>query len=618
MMVLRGWFIVVVFAVWAGLCGKLEAAEIVIANLNGSDDPTLHSMVEESAPAGSFRARTTAGDPQLYWNNIGWKGISTATYGALHFDMEVDSGVAETFGVFYGTTYARGYSGSRLLTFPTPEGHVNYYLLPYGANEWANTLYDLRIDPFSEGINRGIDLHHVAAMDFGIPGANTVADPYLDLPTASFNLSENNERNIYSGSAFIPLEKIFELTTTVDFGSWSGDSSMNIGFAWRAGDVEDSSPLALELKPDGTAMIYSNGSLLDSTTFTQDGAVDIRIKMDRLTRWGNVYLDGVPVSASGFSGLGIGSGGLSLQLHAQKDSGATASYTLSQIELRHESYTEDTLLYALADIPAEPVRNRALPPVSDTRSEVGIVVSDEFLDLPSHLAKLADNGITSPVPLAPRMVSGEGAHPDNYTFVVVLDEHQTHQARFLAYPPTVRGGVDVAVGNFDGSGMRIATAPSSDTGIRDIRLFNEYGGLQGGFTLGTEHVPPFDIEAGRFVDWVDHDLVAVLAQSPLRAVFYRTDGLQVASVALPTLSGGDYRLSRFPTGSVDGLLVHSPSTRAAVLVYPTGATRSITLGGAQAADYLSPDIFDSVRILGSRPDSTLSYADLYRLPASNG
>jgi len=600
-------------------CGTTQAAEIVIASLfDGSDDPTLFAMVEESAPAGSFRARTTAGDPQLYWNNIGWKGINTATYGALHFDMEIDAGAAENATVFYGTTSERGFSGTRAMVFPTPEGHVNYYLLPYGANQWENTLYDLRLDPFSEGINRGIDLHHVAALDFGIPGANTAQDPYLDLPAASFNLGENNERNIYSGPAFVPLEKIFELTATVDFGSWSGNSSMNIGFAWRAGDVLDSSPLALELKPDGTANIYSNGSFIDGTAFTQDGDVDIRIEMDRLTRWGNVYLDGVPVSASGFSGLGIGSGGLSLQFHAQKDSGATASYTLNQIELRHESYTEDTLLYALADIPAEPVRNRALPPVADNRSEVGIVVSDEFLDLPSHLAKLADSGVTSPVPLAPRMVSGEGAHPDNYTFVVVLDEHQTHQARFLAYPPSVRGGVDVAVGNFDGSGMRIATAPSSDTGIHDIRLFNEFGGLQGGFTLGTEHVPPFDIEAGRFVDWVDHDLVAVLAQSPLRAVFYRTDGLQVASVALPTLSGGDYRLSRFPTGNVDGLMVYSPSTRAAVLVYPTGATRSITLGGAQAADYLSPDIFDSGRILGSRPDSTFSYADLYRLPASNG
>ena len=610
--------IMVIIIACSVFCGTTRATEIVIADFNGGDDPTLHSMVEETAPAGSFRARTTGGDPQLYWLNFGSKGINAATYGALHFDMEIDAGAAENAAVFYGTTYGRGFSGTRALVFPTPEGHVNYYLLPYGATQWANTLYDLRLDPFSEGIDRGITLHHVAAVSFGIPGANTEADPYLDLPTASFNLSENNERNIYSGPAFIPLEKIFELTATVTFGTASGNSSLGIGFAWRAGDVLDSSPLALELKPDGTAKIYSNGTLLNSTTFTQNGDVDIHIKMDRLTRWGNVYLDGVPVSTNGFSGLSIGSGGLSLQFHAQKDSGATASYSLDQIELRHESYTENTLLYALADIPAEPVRNRCLPTVSDDSSEVGIVVSDEFLDLPSHLDILADSGVTSPVPLAPRMVSGEGMHPDNYTFVVVLDEHQTHQARFLAYPPSVRGGVDVAVGNFDGSGMLIATAPSSDTGIREIRLYNEFGGLQGSFTLGTEHVPPFDIEAGRFVDWVDHDLVAVLAQSPLRAVFYRTDGLQVASVALPSLNGGDYRLSRFATGNVDGLLVYSPSTRKAVLVYPTGATRSINLGGAQSADYLSPDIFDSGRILGSRPGATFSYADLYRLPASSG
>ena len=599
-------------------CGTMQATEIVIADFNGGDDPTLHSMVKEAAPAGSFRARTTGGDPQLYWLDFGSKGINVATYGALHFDIEIDSGAADNATVFYGTTYGRGFSATRALIFPTPKGHVNYYLLPYGATQWANTLYDLRLDPFSDGIDRGITLHHVAAVDFGIPGANTVADPYLDLPTVSFDLSENDQRNIYSGPAFVPLEKIFELTSTVNFGSWSGNSSMNIGFAWRAGDVEDSSPLALELKPDGTAKIYSNGSLLSSTTFTQNGDVDIRIKMDRLSRWGNIYLDGVPVSSNGFSGLSIGSGELSLQFHAQKDSGATASYTINDIELRHESYTEDTLLYALADIPAEPTRNRALPTVTDDKSEVDIIASDEFLDLPSHLDILAKNGVTNPVPLAPRIVSGEGAYPSNYTFVAVLNKFQIPQIRFLAYPPTVRGGVDVAVGNFDGSDMLIATAPLSDTNIREIRIFNKFGGLQGNFTLGTEHVPPFDIEAGRFVDWVGYDLVAVLATNPLRAVFYRTDGLRVASVVLPSLSGGDYRLSRFPTGNVDGLLVYSPSARKAVLVYPTGATRSITLGSAQTADYLSPDIFDSGRMLGSRPGSTFSYADLYRLPAGNG
>lgn len=608
-------------AVWAAFCGALEAATIVIADFNGGDDPVLHDLVEDAAPAGSFRAHSTGGDPYLYWLNISGLNIGTATYGALHFDMEIAPGSAGNSQVFYGTSAGAGFSGTRMMTFPTPEGRVNYYLLPTGAYQWSGTLRDVRLDPFSGDLNRDVVLHHVAAMDFGIPGANTVAEPYLDLPSATFDLSEDDQRNVYGGPVFGALEKIFELETTVAFGAWSGDSSLGIGFSWRAGDVLDSSPLALELKPDGNATLYSNGSILANTTFSQDGSVDIRIKIDRLNRWGNVYIDGVPVAADGFAGLSIGSGsgGAALSLHAQRNAvGATASYTVGSMEIRYENYTEDTLLYALADIPPEPARNRALPPMKDDRSEVGIVVSDEFLDLPSHLGALAASGVASPVPLAPRMVSGEGAHPDNHTFVVVLDEHQTHQARFLAYPPTVRGGVDVAVGNFDGAGMQIATAPASDPTLREIRLFNEFGGLQGSFTLGAEHVPPFDIEAGRFVDWVGHDLVAVLAQSPLRAVFYRTDGLQVASVALPGLGGGDYRLSRFPTGSVDGLLVHSPSSRVAVLVYPTGATRSINLGGAQAADYLSPDIFDSGRILGSRPGTTFSFADLYRLPASSG
>lgn len=576
---------------------------------------TFHGLAE----AGSYRARATAVDPYLYWHSLGGLNIDTTIYGAVRFDMEIDEGGGDT-QVFYGTTVAPGSSGSRMMTFPAPTGRINYYLLP--TSEWSGMLDLVRIDPFTDGVGRGIVLHQVVVEDFGVPGANTPADPYLDLQGATFDLGESELRNIYTGSAFGILDtRIFELETTVGFGAWSGDSALGMGFTWRAGDVLDASPLALELRPDGNATLYSNGSVLTNTTFNQNGDADIRIEIDRLNRSGNVFIDGVPLSANGFGPLAIGSspGEPKLLLHALKNNvGATASYTVSQMAIRYRDYSEADLVYALSDIPPEPVRNRALPIESDTRSEVGIVVSDEFLDLPSHLATLETSGVTSPVPLAPRMVAGEGANPNNHTFVVVLDEHQTHQARFLAYPPTVRGGVDVAAGDFDGSGMKIATAPSSDPAIREIRLFNEVGGLQGSFTLGAEHVPPFDIEAGRFVDWVGHDLVAVLAQNPLRAVFYRTDGLQVASVALPGLSGDDYRLSRFPTGSFDGLVVHSPSSRAAVLVYPTGATRSIRLGGTEAADFLSPDVFDAGRILGSRPDSVFSHVDLYRVPASDG
>ncbi|MEN8255656.1 MAG: hypothetical protein ABFR33_09325 [Verrucomicrobiota bacterium] len=609
----------VVAAAWAALCGSLEAAPIVIADFNGGDDPVLYHMVQEASAPGSLRAVTTDFDPYLYWWDVSTLNIDTATYGALRFDMEIDDGGGNT-QVFYGTSVAPGFGEARFMTFPAPSGRVDYHLLMSGASQWSGTLRDVRIDPFGDGVGRGITLYQVAAEDFGIPGANTELDPYLDLGDATFDLSEEEQRNIYDGPVFEVLDtKIFELAATVDFGTWSGDSSLGIGFTWRAGDVLDASPLALELKPDGNATLHSNGNVLTNTTFNQNGDAQIRIEIDRLNRSGNVFIDGVPLIDDSFKGLGIGGDGKpKLLLHAQKDIGASASYTVGQMEIRYQDYTDADLLYALADIPPEPSRNRALPPVSDGQSEVGIVVSDEFLDLPSHLEALTEGGITSPVPLAPRMVSGEGAHPDNYTFVVVLNEHQVHQARFLAYPPTVRGGVDVAVGNFDGSGMQIATAPSSDPTLREVRLFNEFGGLQDSFTLGAEHAPPFDIEAGRFVDWVGHDLVAVLAQSPLRAVFYRTDGLQVASVELSGLSGGDYRLSRFPTGSVDGLMVHSPSTRAAVLVYPTGVTRSIDLGGAEAADHLGPDAFDSGRIIGSRPGSTFSHVDHYRLPSGDG
>ena len=179
-------------------CGNTQAAPIVIADFDGGDDPVLYHMVQEASESGSLRAVTTDFDPYLYWWDVSALNIGTATYGALHFDMEIDEGGGDT-QVFYGTSVAPGFAGPRLVTFPAPEGRVNYHLLMSGAPDWSGTLRDVRIDPFHDGVGRGITLYQVAAEDFGVPGANTVIDPYLDLGDAAFDLREDEQRNVYTG-----------------------------------------------------------------------------------------------------------------------------------------------------------------------------------------------------------------------------------------------------------------------------------------------------------------------------------------------------------------------------------------------------------------------------------
>ena len=47
------------------------------------------------------------------------------------------------------------------------------------------------------------------------------------------------------------------------------------------------------------------------------------------------------------------------------------------------------------------------------------------------------------VPLGPVLATGEGERLDNHTVVRILDKYQLQEVQFLAYPPTVKGGVGI-------------------------------------------------------------------------------------------------------------------------------------------------------------------------------
>ena len=114
-----------------------------------------------------------------------------------------------------------------------------------------------------------------------------------------------------------------------------------------------------------------------------------------------------------------------------------------------------------------------------------IAVIDEHLDLASALKIL---NVKSPVPLAPVIVAGEGAHPDNHTLVKVLSEHGVTEAQFLAFPPSVRGGVRVEA--FDGM---IAATPLAKKQPAEIALIHRNGTSLG--TIIPKLKPPFVLAA---------------------------------------------------------------------------------------------------------------------------
>ena len=86
----------------------------------------------------------------------------------------------------------------------------------------------------------------------------------------------------------------------------------------------------------------------------------------------------------------------------------------------------------------------------------------QYLDLDAETKRLSDqSGVVPPVPLGPRIVAGEGPHPDNHTVIRILSPYQVCETQYLAYPPNIRGGVGIETGT-DGKGRPfIATWPLS-------------------------------------------------------------------------------------------------------------------------------------------------------------
>lgn len=197
-----------------------------------------------------------------------------------------------------------------------------------------------------------------------------------------------------------------------------------------------------------------------------------------------------------------------------------------------------------------------------------IAVLDEQLDLATQLARLGGE-VTPLVPLGPALVVGEGAHPDNHTVVKILNRYGISRVQFLAYPPAVRGGVQVECGQADGRPF-IVTAPISDAGVREIRVFDGHGGpLAVIDPPGLD--PPYTIAVGRFGRGPG-DLLAVASQSapPARFAVFRANGEPVGTGNLqPPEATGPVRLLRAPGAERDGLLLHFADT---------GFAATVTLG----------------------------------------
>ena len=170
----------------------------------------------------------------------------------------------------------------------------------------------------------------------------------------------------------------------------------------------------------------------------------------------------------------------------------------------------------------------------------------QYLDLDAETKRLRNlSGVMPPVPLGPRIVAGEGPHPDNHTVIRILSPYQVCETQFLAYPPNIRGGVGIETG-IDGKGRPfIATWPLSSDINRNIHLFNQAGGTKGKIQVPVEISPPYDLAVGDFIPRLPGDEIALTskyADEPNPLVFiYDTSGKLLMSKAV-TGEAGEYSL----------------------------------------------------------------------------
>lgn len=174
--------------------------------------------------------------------------------------------------------------------------------------------------------------------------------------------------------------------------------------------------------------------------------------------------------------------------------------------------------------------------LADDRSVAVHAVIDEHLDLATRLAR-SPEGLAEPLtPLAPKMVVGQGEHRTNRTMVRVLNRYGITEAQFMAFSPSVTGGVRVAAGRDAAGRVILVATPASTRGgaAGEVRLFSEAGGFRGEFAVDPGGSGALLIQAGDFFPETPGDELAVVSErSGARGAtvkFFGLDAVEIGEV----------------------------------------------------------------------------------------
>lgn len=206
--------------------------------------------------------------------------------------------------------------------------------------------------------------------------------------------------------------------------------------------------------------------------------------------------------------------------------GRLAMFFDGSIELDpfHDMYTFETMYIYLSDGSEEDLKNAFidLPDrVSNGKNNaIYYTAPDLNLGIQSSVY-FAQLGEVEGVLAGPCIVAGEGFflgdsdNEANHTIVRVLNEQQAVVAQFLAFDPSVTGGVQVAAASVGGRTL-IATAPfvAHDGKNGDVRVFDTFGTLCMEITLNPVMTGSYTILTGHFAADVEDEVLLVMSQTP--------------------------------------------------------------------------------------------------------
>ena len=269
-------------------------------------------------------------------------------------------------------------------------------------------------------------------------------------------------------------------------------------------------------------------------------------------------------------------------------------------------------------------------------------IVNAFIDLPSRISNDVNNAIFYTAPdlnlgiqtsvyyaqmgqmnglsVGPALVAGEGKHPENFTTVRIFNERQICITQFLAFDPSVMGGVQVAAAKV-GEETLIATAPfaSHDGKDGDIRVFDAFGLIR--MTVNVRDVipGPHTIVTGHFAEGVSDEVLLVASQTTneqgeLRyAILSLSDGSVISEHTLDC----SFALTAEKAGIPVALSVRNSGEADTVILYFHSA-QAVYEGNAQKADFKNAGIKLPADATGVSASNVPGQKYIVSLPAREG